>query len=498
VTHLLETVRLSKNYGFYRALSEFDFTLDSGESVAVIGENGAGKSTLAKILAGVIRPDEGELRLDGNPVAFDSPRAALQAGIAFIPQELAYVPALTVGENILLGRLPLRYGFVRRRTIIERAEAEAKRFGLTVEVGRPMNRLRLAERQIVEIIKALARRARVLVLDEPTAALSDDESRNLFAVLKRLAADGVGIAYISHRMDEVKRFSDRVDVIRNGVLVASLPSATTMPEELITHMLGQAAETIEPVARRTMSGATALEITDWRMDGEQRLDGVSFAVGAGEVVGLFGIRGCGSDLIAEGLGGRHRTIRGELTIEGRRLRIYSSPRRARRLKLGYVPPERKADGLILPMSIRDNLNLLVLANVSHFGVLNARLARDFARALARKFDTRYRHLRQPVSQLSGGNQQKVMLASRLAPNPRILVLHEPTRGVDVGARLEIHKLLRDIAAEGTGILLVTVDVEEAVNVSDRLLVMRDGAIVGELEGAGKTQAQALRLAARGA
>jgi ABC-type sugar transport system ATPase subunit len=496
--HVLEAIGLSKRYGAHRVLSNIRFTLDRGQSVAVIGENGAGKSTFAKILAGVIHADSGEVRLDGQPVSFDSPRAALQAGVAFIPQELAYVPALTVGENILLGRLPATGGFVSHRAILRRAGEEAKLYGITLEMNRMMASLRLADRQIVEIVKALARRARVLVLDEPTAALSDDESRNLFGVLKNLAAEGVGIVYISHRMDEVHRFSDRVDVFRNGELVASVRPSQTSPDELIQHMLGQAAEMIQFTEYRVSQHEAVLALLDWRSEGAQRLDGINLSVAKGEVVGLFGIRGCGADLVAEGLAGRHRGISGSVVFEGRRIKIFASPRGARKMNLGYVPQERKIDGLVLPMSIRDNLSLLVLNRVSWFGVLKRRLAQLSARELARQLDVRYRNLAQPVGELSGGNQQKVLLASRLAPRPRVLVLHEPTRGVDVGARVEIHQLLRTIAAEGTAILLVTADVEEAVAVSDRLLVMRDGRITAELHGQSKTQAQALRLAARSA
>jgi ribose transport system ATP-binding protein len=494
-THLLETSGLCKRYASHLVLADIDFVLDRGQSVAVVGENGAGKSTFAKILAGVVRPDDGEIRLEGDLVAFDSPRAALQSGVAFIPQELAYVPALTVGENILIGRLPSNRGIVSHRSILREAGQAASRFGIALAMDRRMASLRLAERQMVEIVKALARRARVLVLDEPTAALNDDESRNLFAVLKKLASEGVGIVYISHRMDEVHRFSDRVDVFRNGRRVASVKPSEATPDELIHHMLGQAAEKIHFTEREASDEQPVLSLLDWHSEGDQRLDGVSLTVGKGEIVGLFGIRGCGSDVIAEGLAGRYPGISGNLVVEGRRHKIFATPRGARKANVGYVPQERKIDGLVLPMSIRDNLSLLVLNRFSQLGLFNRRLASSSANDLAHRFDVRYRNLGQQVVELSGGNQQKVLLASRLAPRPRILVLHEPTRGVDVGARVEIHQFLRNVAAQGTAVLLVTPDVEEAVAVSDRLLVMRNGRVVAELQGTTKTQAQALRLAA---
>jgi len=493
---LLETRHISKSYGSNRVLFNVDFRLDAGQSVAVIGENGAGKSTFAKILTGVIRPDAGTVALNGNTVSFTSPRDALQQGIAFIPQELAYVPHLTVAENILLGRWPSWRGFTTRSAAIRRAREECAQFSITMDVRRPMASLKLADRQIVEIIKALARRARLIVLDEPTASLSDQESRVLFDILGRLTRDGVGVIYISHRMDEVYRFSDRVDVFRNGQLVASVPPSRTTPAQLIGYMLGGEREDLERQARPDEVTVPALaELRHWTREGLPALNDVTVRVGEREVVGVYGLRGSGTELIAEGLAGLHPEIGGELVLAGYRGRPFATPVAARRAGVGYVPAERKRDGLVLPLSIEANLSLMILDKLSRFGTIRRRLERSHARELTERFDVRYRRLGQRIAQLSGGNQQKVLLASRVAMSPRLLVLQEPTRGVDVGARVEIHKFLGTIAERGCGVLLVTSDLEEAVGVSDRLLVMREGRVVGELRGPTLTQANAIALAA---
>jgi len=332
------------------------------------------------------------------------------------------------------------------------------------------------------------------VLDEPTASLSDQESKILFGVLKNLRGQGVGIVYISHRMDEVYRFSDRVDVLRNGVHVASVAPSNTTPAQLIEFMLGQAGEQLPESTAAAVTAEARLEIAGWQADGVPALHGVDMEVRGGEIVGVFGLRGAGQELIAEGLAGLHGHIRGQLTINGRRVDIFSRPRQANRAGISYVPAERKREGLVLSMSIQANLTLLILRQISRAGIRLASLERRRAGELAKRLNVRYRRLDQRTGDLSGGNQQKVLVGSRLARRPMIFVLQEPTRGVDVGARVEIHKFLRELAEGGAAIVLVTSDVEEAVIVSDRLLIMRDGVIVGELETAQKTQARALALA----
>jgi ABC-type sugar transport system ATPase subunit len=495
-THLLEVAGIGKSYGANPVLSDVELHLDAGESIAVIGENGAGKSTFAKILTGVIRPDAGVVRLDGAPIVLNSPRDALRRGIALIPQELAYVPHLTVAENILLGRWPSWHGLTSLRASRRRAAEECRRLGIDMDVARKMVSLKLADRQIIEIIKALSRRARLVVLDEPTASLSEHESNALFAILGRLAGEGVGVIYISHRMDEVYRFSDRVAVLRNGRLVASVAPAQTTPAQLIAFMLGQEKEQFTQAPATLAAAAPMLELRAWNRPGLPSLTDVSLHIHAGEVVGLYGLRGSGAELLAEGLAGLRPDITGDVAVRGRRGRSFPNPLAARRAGIAYVPAERKRDGLVLLLPIRANLVMLILRRLARWGVIRAGRELRTAAELARRFDVRYARLSQKVGQLSGGNQQKVLLASRMAAEPDLLVLQEPTRGVDVGARVEIHRFLSEIARRGCAVLLVTADVEEAVAVTHRLLIMRDGRLVGELAGAGKTQAAAIALAAR--
>ena len=492
---LMRVRSVVKRYGTHEVLHGVSLRVERGEIVAVIGENGAGKSTLAKLMAGVTRPDEGELFFDGEPVSFSSPRDALQAGVGFIPQELAYWPDLSVGENVLVGAWPSRGGLVSPRELQKRALELSERFGIPLDLGKPMRALKLGERQLVEILKALSRDASALILDEPTAALTAAESRNLLELLGKLSAAGHGIVYISHRMDEVFRFSDRVDVLRNGALVASAATRSATPASLIEAMLGQAAGEltgIESAARTDEPPAVSLR--NWTKPGEPGLEDVSLDIRRGEVVGLFGLRGCGAELVSEGLGGLHKDISGVLEVLGERKRV-ASPRAARRAAIGYVPAERKRDGLVLTLSVQANLGLLTLDRVSRAGVLRRRLERAAAKRWTDAFNIKLRSLSQPTGELSGGNQQKVMVAARLATEPVFFALQEPTRGVDIGARVELHRFIRDAAARGLGLLVVTTDVEEAVLICDRVLVMRDGAIVEELTGNDKTQGRAIALAA---
>lgn len=492
----LEVADVSKSYGPNLVLNRISLTVAEHETVAVIGENGAGKSTLAKMIAGVIRPDAGRILVQGEPVTLNSPRDALQAGVGFIPQELAYFPDLTVAENIVTGIWPARFGFVSKHSLVQKAAEAAGRFDVKLDMYRQMAELKVGERQLVEIVKALSREATVLILDEPTAALTNAESHNLFRVLRSLAEQRYGIMYISHRMDEVFRFSDRVDVLRNGTLVASAASASATPAYLIEQMLGQAAgEVVAAESAARPEQVPALAVEGWTRTGEPGLADVSLSVSAGEVVVLFGLRGSGADLIAEGMGGLHRDITGTVRINGHAVRIPGTPLASRRAGVGYVPAERKKDGLVLSMSVQSNITMLVTSALTRLGFIGRRAEQRTAQHWTDRFNVRFRSLRQLTGELSGGNQQKIMVGSRMATEPTLFVLQEPTRGVDIGARVELHRFMRETAERGVGLLVVTTDVEEAVLLSDRLLVMRNGSVVAELTGDTKTQGRALALAA---
>jgi ABC-type sugar transport system ATPase subunit len=495
VAALLEIDGLAKQYGRHRVLDGVGFTLEPGETAALLGENGAGKSTLAKILAGALHPDGGTIRIDGTNVTFGTPRDALTQGIAFIPQELVYVPELTVAENIVLGRWPRRAAVTSQRWVRREAAAEARRFGFNLPLDRSMASVSLAQQQMVEILKAVARESRIIVLDEPTAALNSDDSERLLELMARMAAQGVGVIYISHRLDEVFRACRTVHVLRNGHLVHSSPVAQTDPKQIVKHMLGRSTdEAIVPKQRRDHANAV-LELRDWERKALPPLHGVSLDVHEGEIVGLYGVRGAGAETIAEALGGLHPDVHGRITVRGRSMRCVRNPLASRRAGIAYVPADRKSQGLVLTLPVQQSFSLFVVRALSRLGVVAGREERQNAQRLAGEVRLRARGLGQAVGELSGGNQQKVLLGSRMASKPGVLVLQEPTRGVDVGARLELHRLVRKLADSGTAVLLVTSDIEEAVILSDRLLIVRDGAVVHEIaEPTLESQSEALHAA----
>ncbi len=497
---VMEASGIRRSFGNHLALDDVDLTLHTGESVALVGENGAGKSTLAKILTGALRPDDGALRVRGQVVRFGSPRDAIAAGIAFIPQELAYVPRMSVGENILLNRWPSWRGMTNRRAIRRSAADALRDFGVELDVDAPLSELKLADRQLVEIVKALARRASVVVLDEPTAALSDRESEALFRALRRLKQDGVACVSVLHRIDHVQGIADRVLVLRNGRAVLSAPRGTSRAD-LVAAMLGPEVAAVETRARaslpRPRAGEVALLGTGLTTTGNPGLRDVDLDARRGEILVVFGVRGSGIEHVGGVLSGRTRLESGSLRIGGREYDGLGSPRAARRAGIGFVPPERKTQGLVLGLSIAANISLLTLSRVSRLGFLSRRAERSLAQKLSASVDVRAQSTQQAVGELSGGNQQKVLLASRLAAGPDLLVLEQPTRGVDIGARAQIHAHLRALAESGMTFIVITSDVEEAVIMGDRVVVVRDGDVVDELAGQRCTQQAVLRAASGG-
>ena len=477
---VLRVQDVSKSYGAHQALCGVNFSIRAGETAALLGENGAGKSTLARILTGAQRADGGHIAVDGRPVTLTSPRKALEEGIAFIPQELLYVPRLTVAENICLGRWPTRNSWTSANAMRRQAANDCTQVGLELDLWAEMASLSIAQQQMVEIVKAFARRARAVVLDEQTAALSADDSDLLLRQMARLAKTGAAILYISHRIDEVFRACDTVHVIRNGVVVHSAPVTQTTPREVIVAMLGRMSEDVDDVARSSKApGPVALRVRRMSKASTPPLHDIAFDVRRGEIVGVYGVRGSGAESVAEILGGLHKNAVLNATVSGTQTTRIPTPRSAKRLKIAHVPAERKSQGLVLSMAVRSTMTLLVLGQLSRMLFIQNRRERVLSRQLADDVLLRARTLSQPVGDLSGGNQQKALLASRLATKLEILVLHEPTRGVDVGARLEVHRLIRAQADKGTAVLLVSSDIEEIAILSDRVLVVAEGAIAAE-------------------
>jgi ribose transport system ATP-binding protein len=494
----LEVRGLSKSYGPTRALEDVSFAVARGEMLGVLGQNGAGKSTLVKILAGVVQPSAGDVRVDGEPAELHSARAALERGIVLIPQELAYVRDLSVAENIVLGGWGARHSIVSRARMRRAAVPLAAAVGLRVRLDEPMSSLALADCQLVEIAKALSRDARVLLLDEPTAALSDAEIQRLFATLEELRRKGVAMIYISHRLDEMLARTDRVLVLRDGRVTDHRRTSSATRLGLIESMVGH--DVGGPAVARSgaTSGVEGTPLVSLRGVSHRGrgLRDVSFDVRRGEILGLFGVAGGGHETVALTLAGLLPHDEGRLFIDGREHPPLRTPRQARKAGVMYVPPERKTQGLVLGHSVTRNLTFPQLSRFARFGVMNGRAQERLVASAAERLDLRYSGPRQPVGHLSGGNQQKVMLASRIYSDPALLVIQEPSRGVDVAAREDIHDLLAEVAADGRTIVFATADVEEAVTLSGRLLVLRDGRLAATLEAEAKTQAGALEAAGR--
>jgi ABC-type sugar transport system ATPase subunit len=486
---------LRKSFGPNVVLDDIDLELFPGDSVVLVGENGAGKSTLAKIVAGVHRQDDGELLMQGLPVSFRSPRDALRAGIAFIPQELSYVPLLTAAENVLLNAWPSRRGFVSQGAVLRRAKEAIQSFGIEFDLDRPMIALTIGERQIVEIVKALVREAQVLVLDEPTASLSEGEAGVLFSTFRSLQNRGVALLSVLHRLDQVEAIGDRVVVLRNGRCTLSARVRDVDRNQVVQAMLGTEVRRVEARVARSHTeavGDVALSADGLITRGEPGLRGLSFQLRKNTVLGLFGPRGAGTELLMPLLAGEIKPAGGAFAVNGETFSRFRNPGQVRKLGISVVPPERKAQGLMLEMPVSSNVVMGAMRRVSRWGFLRAEAEQSLAKEVIELMDVRLRSAAQPVGELSGGNQQKVLLASRLITQPSILVLDQPTRGVDVGARAQIHAHLRRLADAGMAILILTNDVEEAVIVSDRLLVLSKGVVCADLVGPQITQERALQ------
>lgn len=491
---LVEMHRIDKRFPGVHALKAVSFDLQEGEVHALMGENGAGKSTLMKILSGVYQPDSGRILVEGREVTLPSPRAAQDQGIGIIHQELALMKDLTVAQNIFIGREPrLSFGRVDDAKMIRDVEALFRVLNINIDPRRKVDGLSIARQQMVEIAKALSARSRVLIMDEPTAALTDSEINELFAMIARLKADGVGIVYISHKMDEIRRISDRVTVMRDGEYVGTVGAKETPISQIISMMVGRTL-TDEVVSIPDLTGAeVALEVKGLNRGREIR--DVSFSLKKGEVLGFAGLMGAGRTEVARAIFGADPLDSGEITVHGRKAEI-RSPVDAVRAGIGYLSEDRKHFGLALGMDVADNV---ALASMHRFtgglGQVRDEAMRKTARDFIRSLGIRTPSERQEVRLLSGGNQQKVVIAKWLLRNCDILIFDEPTRGIDIGAKSEIYKLLADLAAEGKAIIVISSELPEVLRVSHRIAVMCEGRLTGTLPGgACTTQEDIMHLA----
>ncbi|MBX9472624.1 sugar ABC transporter ATP-binding protein [Microcella sp.] len=469
---------ISKRFGGALALADVDLEVRPGEIHAVVGENGAGKSTLMRILAGIISPDSGSIRVGGDELE-GGPRAAIDAGIALVHQELSLVPEMTVAENILLGTPPTTAGFIRSRRLKAIAREALDEIGVTVDLDEPIARLSVSLRQFVEIARAVARKPRVLILDEPTATLTPAETDYLLAMLQRLASKGMAVIYISHRIPEVFAICDAVTILRDGHLVERTEIADTTPSAVIDAMVGRELQLDLQVRRTATPGDVVISARGIKAP---NVNDVDLDVRAGEIVGLGGLVGAGRTELVRAIVGADPRTAGTvtMTVDGRRT-VIGSFQSAVRAGIGYVPEERRVDGLALTMTVSDNVALPNRAELSTASVLKPKSISSFVRRLADEVGLRPPAISREVGEYSGGNQQKVVIAKWLGRKPDFIVLDEPTRGVDVGAKAEIHRLVRELADNGAAVLVVSSDLPELLELSDVIHVVRDGRIMGTLQ-----------------
>jgi rhamnose transport system ATP-binding protein len=479
---------VSKAFGAVRALQDVSLDLRGGEIHALAGENGAGKSTLVKILAGVHRSDEGRVLLDGRPHDFRGPGDAQQAGVAVIYQEPTLFPDLSIAENIFMGRQPrARFGRIDRRAVRTATAALFDRLGVTLDPDRPARGLSIADQQIVEIAKALSRDARVLVMDEPTAALSGNEVARLFTVARTLQEQGCALLFISHRLEEIFELCTRVTTLRDGRLIATEELDGLTPDDLVQRMVGRELDTLYP-KQETTPGEAVLKVA--RLTREGVFTDVSFEVRTGEIVALAGLVGAGRSEVARAVFGVDRYDAGTVTVGGTRL-PGGSPTAAMAAGIALVPEDRRQQGLVMDGSIERNIGLTTLRSLrrgSIYGPIVSRKAeRDRAADWAIRLRLKYARLSDAVGVLSGGNQQKVVLAKWLSTEPAVLIVDEPTRGIDVGTKAEVHRLLSELAADGLAVLMISSDLPEVLGMADRVLVMHEGRVAAEIPRAEATE-----------
>lgn len=476
---ILEMQGITKTFHGFRALHDVNLTIYPGEVHALMGENGAGKSTLMKILAGVYVADAGEIRIDNQPVRMTDPGQARDLGIAIIYQEIHLAPNLTVADNIFMGRELTKGNAIDQSGMGHRAAEILANLNASFDPNDTVSNLSIAEQQQVEIARALKDKSRILVMDEPTAALSERETENLFAIVRRLREEGIAIIYISHRMEEIYALADRVSVLRDGGYIGSIEKQDISAPRLVEMMVGRPLQDLYEHKHQTTRGAAVLQVRN--LSDGRKVKSANFQVYAGEIVGLAGLVGAGRTEIARLIFGADAKTSGEILLEGRPLNI-SNPQDAIAAGIAYVPEDRKDLGLFLEMSSHENIVMNVLGREATAGVLNSNRLSNITTDAINNLQIRLASPSIRAVDLSGGNQQKLLLARWLAINPKVLILDEPTRGVDIGAKSEIYRIMADLAAKGVAILMISSELPEVVGMSDRVLVMRAGHLVGEVGG----------------
>jgi ABC-type sugar transport system ATPase subunit len=485
---ILELTNICKRFPGVVALDDVTLSIERGSCHALMGENGAGKSTLGKIVAGIYKPDDGAVRFDGQLVHFSDPGQALEAGIGMVHQELLFCENLTVAENLALGNMPHVGPFVKFGEMRAAAKEALARFGSDIDPDRRLGDLPISRQQTVQIASALARGAKVLIFDEPTSSLSHAESERLFEVIEQLKKDGVTCIYVSHRLNEVFRLCDTITVLKDGKHVITLPKSDFTEEKLVQSMIGRDLD----LSSRSYADPGEVMLDVRGLSSTAKFEDISFQVRKGEIVGIAGLVGSGRTEVLESIFGLDRNAYGLIMVEDRQVRI-RDPRMALKLGLGLVPEDRKRHGLVLSMRVRENMTLTILKRLSAFGFVRQKAERAQAGKYFDRLHVRAPSLEAPTSGLSGGNQQKLVIAKWVAADCKVLMVDEPTRGVDVGAKQEIHDILREMAKEGRAVLVVSSELPEMLAVATRILVMRAGKIVGELSRDDANEEKLIRL-----
>src|SRR3954462_12053584 len=488
---IVELRDAAKSYGAVRALRDGNLALRSGEVRGLIGENGAGKSTLVKVLGGVVRRDAGDMLASGENVDFHSPHDARDAGIAVIYQEPTLFPDLSIAENVVMGYHPRgALNRIDRRAMHRQVQGLLDRLGVQLASDRPVRGLSIADQQIVEIAKGLSFDARVLIRDEPTAALSGPEVERLFAVVRTLQEQGAAVLFISHRLEEITAICQTVTVMRDGTVVHDAPIAEMTPDDMVRRMVGRELGALFPKQDAEI-GEPVLSVH--RLTREGVFFDISFDVRAGEIVALAGLVGAGRSEVARAIFGIDRADAGHVEVDGQKLPA-ARPTAAMRAGLGFVPEDRRQQGLVMDLSIARNATLTRMRALSRGGLIGGRAENRLARDWATRLQLKFHNLDDPVGFLSGGNQQKVVLAKWLATEPKVLMVDEPTRGIDVGTKAEVHRLLSELAGRGVAVLMISSELPEVLGMADRILVMHEGRLTGELSGAEADEERVMRAA----
>jgi ribose transport system ATP-binding protein len=498
---LLQMEHITKRFPGSTALSDAYIHVERGEVHALIGENGAGKSTLIKVLTGVYHYDEGTILFDGQARAFQSPQQAQREGISTIYQEVNLVPYRSVAENIFLGRELFRWGLLDWRKMHAEASSLLERLRLTIDVTKPLNTYNVATQQMVAIARAISFKSKLVIMDEPTSSLSDDEVATLFTVIRQLKAEGVATIFVSHRLDELYEICDGITILRDGVTVDERPIKTITKLELVAKMLGKdlgsvqrSGQTSFDASRHHVGQEVLLDVSGLREG--RKLQNANVKVQTGEIVGLAGLLGSGRSEVARAVFGADSVDAGKIAIDGKEVH-FRMPEDAIRAGIGFCSEDRKIDGIIPDLSVRENLTLAALPILTRYGVVDRKQQEEIVNRFIERLGIKTAGPDQKIRELSGGNQQKVLLARWLCLNPRLLILDEPTRGIDVGAKGEIQKLVDELAASGMGVLMISSELEEIIEGSDHVFVLRDGITVAELSREGLNQDAILTAMAHG-